>query len=131
MTQGVAKASESRTMAPSLRVRPGLPEGMAACRNPHCDPIPSQTMLSDLLSPMRRGRDLLSITSYAGLFDLAFQAFGGEREAEDWLLTIQAPWDVLPAYHARTEDGAAEVESRLRSILRRSRPEVALLPVRI
>ena len=88
-------------------------------------------MLSELLSPMRRGRDLLSISSYAGLFDLAFQAFGGEREAEDWLLTIQAPWHVLPAYHARTAHGADEVESRLRSILLRSRPEAALLPVRI
>ena len=61
--------------------------------------------------------DFVSTPAYRRLFDLATETFGNGHRAENWLMTVQAPWGVLPAYHARTPQGANEVERLLWAII--------------
>ena len=48
---------------------------------------------------------------------LAVQAFGDEKAALDWFFSVHPEWGLLPAFVARTQDGAARVSAELAAIL--------------
>ncbi len=73
-------------------------------------------MPSDSPHRMPRGAHLISTPSYHGLYTLACEVFGSERLAEDWLMTVQSPWNVLPSYLAQTTEGAEQVACALRTL---------------